>query len=55
MAQNEGDWFRRGLNRLRRDGARLLRSPTLLRIVFTAAPTIFRLVRWVDRNFGDGS
>lgn len=30
--------------------ARLLMSPTLLRIVLTTAPYIYRLVRWVERN-----
>jgi hypothetical protein len=55
MPPKKCDRFRRGLKRLRTKGARLLMSPTLLRFVFTTAPMIFRFVRWVHRNFGDGS
>lgn len=55
MARKKCDRFRRGLKRLKTAGARLLMSATLLRWVFATAPVIFRLVRWLDRNFGDGS
>lgn len=55
MARKEGDRFRRGLKRLKTAGARLLKSPTLLRWVFTTAPAVFRILRWLNRNFGDGS
>ena len=55
MGQKKSDRFRRGLKRLKVAGAKLLKSSTLLRLVFTSAPAIFRLVRWFDRNFGDGS
>lgn len=40
----------RRLKRWKRISARLLMSPTLLRIVFVSAPYIYRLVRWLERN-----
>ena len=30
-------------------------SPTLLRIVLTAAPLFYRLVRWIERNINSDS
>lgn len=55
MARDKCDWFRRGLKRLTARGAYVLKSPALLRLVFATAPAVYRFVRWLHRNFGDGS
>ena len=51
--RTECDRPRRGLKRWKQRVARLLLSPTLLRFVFTTAPYIYHLVRWVHRNIGN--
>jgi len=51
---SECDRPRRRLKRWRQKAARLLMSPTLLRVALAAAPYIYRLVRWIERNTGNG-
>ena len=50
---SECDRPERRSKRWKQKAAKLLMSPTLLRIALASAPSIYRFVRWIERNIGN--